>query len=945
MAKRTNRNHRKNWTRLISGLFVGGVLLFQGTGYITSTLAASNVDVTEGAVIDEPGTYGLCGPEAPATGVEVVNMNGNLTIEGGTEENVTDTYLARLNDDGTILNGVDLSNEGATTISNIYVGWDGEGSLTINGRDADSMSTLNLAANEEELGLRIGDNGSAGVVTVKQYGKIVNKGAIVVGKDGTLVFDASNGPEAYAGSGLLSNSGMILVRNSTEEGNRINFDNYSDSSTGILSVAGDARLSREGESLEINGNVTTGLGLTLSSNTENEVENVSVTGTLKVNDALTLDPGEKQINLTNTGTIYAAKMNLGSKMSFEHKGTLAVGTMNLDDGGQFTATGDNRTVTGMLAEGNQVNLNAGGTMVLNNSLTFENMTVNYNGANISAAETAADSTAFVIGKSAEMKVTDGARVMGANLTIAEGGQFVAENNQSLSLADGKDLTVNGAVLVDFDALGEGSAPVFALGENAHAKFNLGSRIKVKDLSAAKSGERTVTLVTTQTDSDNIYASDLGLDSSAFIVLTDNRETANRDKMYQVTLDVKDFADFGQTANQKAFGRYVDSFRVTGNESDALKGMLNNVMDIKSADEVRAAYDALSATQKANSMMLAMSDPWQYAFDQMNYGTHRAYTQGSPCSNGICRGQVVYEDPAYAGGYDGGYYAGGCGLYSMMSPKSVWASVHHTGFDARSDNNSDGYYIARTGISLGYDMVNCSDVTAGVTFDYSQPFLRGTNHSINASDFRLGLYGKRHFLTGSELAVYVGGGLQNYTSKRDVEVTPIKLHEFYRSAYNGGAFSAAVQLAHNCTLNGWTVVRPFCQIDTQQVWQEGSAEGDAEKSATALRYDSASWNRTFARAGIETEVNNRFMRISGRCFYAGQLNDSIPTMEAGFVGDYTGNVMTIQGVDLGKSYFDVGTGVLGYLDTCYRVALSANYDFASGDKSTAHTGSVNLSYTF
>ncbi|MBO7680205.1 MAG: hypothetical protein J6S75_11105, partial [Thermoguttaceae bacterium] len=78
MAKRTNRNHRKNWTRLISGLFVGGVLLFQGTGFITSTLAAAevkNVNITEETEV--AGTnyiYGLYGGTVPASGSEIVDL-------------------------------------------------------------------------------------------------------------------------------------------------------------------------------------------------------------------------------------------------------------------------------------------------------------------------------------------------------------------------------------------------------------------------------------------------------------------------------------------------------------------------------------------------------------------------------------------------------------------------------------------------------------------------------------------------------------------------------------------------------------------------------------------------------------------------------------------------------------------------------------------------------
>ena len=967
MAKRTNRNHRKNWTRLISGLFVGGVFLFQGTGFITSPLAAAevkNVNITEQTEVT--GTdylYGLYGGTVPASGSEMVDLRENLIVDGSAT-----AYLGRLDESAStamLLNGVNLSNydAGEGTISSIYVGYgsDGGGKLTINGSGEDSLSTLTMYDGTGR-GLFIGTGDDTAEVVVGQYGAISNLGNVTVGSNGALTLNNTNGSKGFGGTGLLSNAGVITVNNSTEEGNSAFLDNYTDTDDAILKAAGDIRISREAADLAINGSVSAS-NLTLSSNSGNTEENISVSGQLNVDGALALDPQvdqstTKKINLTNTGIIEAGSLDLDSSNKFFDNsgdlelgtlsvgsggemstGSLTVGTMDLDDGGKVTAEG---TLTGRDTDGNQVNLD-GGQLVLSDSLTFENTTVDFGGTSVSSETAAPANTAFVVGDAAEMVVSGTNARMGTHLSVADGGQFSALDDNTLTLAEDKNLDVDGTVLVDFEALKDSSNPVFKLQGDGVAHFTADSQIRVKDLSEAQSGTYTVTLVKSATASGNSYNSDLVQNSSAFATLSDNRSTAT--DTYQLYLTLNNFESLGQTVNQKSFGRYVDAFRLSGDESVALKGMLNEMMDIDDAQIVRAAYDTLSAAQKANSMMLAMSDPWQYAFDQMNYGTHRCYTQGSPCSNGICRGQMAYgyDDQYYA---DGCCYDGCCGMYGCMAPNSVWASVHHTGFDADTDNNSDGYYISRTGISLGYDMISSSDVLAGVTFDYSQPFLRATDHSINMSDFRLGFYGKRRFYTGAELAVYVGGGAQNYTSKRNVSIPAIGLNEFYRSAFNGGTFSAAAQLAHNYNLNCWTVLRPFCQVDTQQVWQGSSAEEVGKSTdAAALRYNKASWNRSFVRAGVETEVNNRFMRISGRCFYSGQLNDSAPEMEAGFVGDYTGGVMTIQGVDLGQSYIDVGAGIIGYLDTCYRVALSANYDFAAGDKSKAHTGTVNLSYTF
>lgn len=570
----------------------------------------------------------------------------------------------------------------------------------------------------------------------------------------------------------------------------------------------------------------------------------------------------------------------------------------------------------------------------------------------------------------------GGKAVNGSMTFNSGSTLELTEGETLTLAAGKDLTVESGGVINVNFADDAESVSLVKLSNAVndegtvtdegiAILAEGSEINLtEDILTKKGNDYSLTLIETAagniTDSSTFETAE-----SAFYTLSKELVETDEQSQLNLNLTVKDFEDLGETANEKSFGRYVDSFRTDEeNYSEELGGMLSDIMDLESADDVRAVYNELSAASKANSLMLAMSDPWQNAFDQMNWGTHRGYTKKGPNPYGqygrICRGQdseyVVYEEGAEAeyGGYYGGYYGQGflgsvlnsvfC-PYNSMEPNSAWASFHHTSFSARTDDNSDNYGISRSGVTVGYDLISAENVIAGLMFDYSQPYLYMNDDRINMGDFKLGFYGKREYSNQMELSLYIGGGFQDYIYKRTVSAPAIGQDARFRTTYSGGSLAGAIQLAKNIDLNYWSVIRPFVQFDTQQVWQDAVDE-DAAVSVTALRYNKADWNRSFVRAGFETEANNQFMRLTSRVFYSGQIGgDSAPEMEAGFMGDYSGNIMTIQGVDLGESFFDVGVGALGYLDCDYRWAISGNYDFAASDKSNAHTGVVSLSYSF
>lgn len=529
--------------------------------------------------------------------------------------------------------------------------------------------------------------------------------------------------------------------------------------------------------------------------------------------------------------------------------------------------------------------------------------------------------------------------------------------------------------IRFDLDGEENSPLITLvpSGSTGAAAEIHSDIVLDDtLRNYTPGKRVVTLIETS-NADSVY--DIGsisvgdgLSGNSLFMTRSGRVSDDKTD-YLLDITTKGFDDFAQTVNQHNAAQYIDGMlKNPEGISDELGDFITDVMDLSEDTDPRAVnrvLDALSGANRANAMMLAMTDPWQYSFNQLGWQTHRDYTpQCSSCSS-CCRGQMEYYGGEYYGGevyddgmiYEGGYGYGSVFGLGMASPKSMWAAAHTTSFNARNDDNCDKYGITNTGISLGYDMINYSGATVGVTFDYSQPFLYSSwedvNQHIDQSNFNLGLYGRRDYWNGFSLTGYVGFGLQHMNSKRNVRMAGIdpslaiaddlNTGNWYRSGYDGQSLAAALKIARDMPLYNWCVIRPLVQFDMQQVWL---GEGEETGSAIALKYNKSDWNRTLVRAGFETEKNTQFARFTSRFLYGCQLaGDSAPEMNASFVGDSTGNSMTIYGVDLGKNYFDAGLGALGYLDCDYRWALSGNYDFIATEQSAAHTGTVALSYSF
>ncbi|MBR5626661.1 MAG: autotransporter domain-containing protein, partial [Thermoguttaceae bacterium] len=498
-----------------------------------------------------------------------------------------------------------------------------------------------------------------------------------------------------------------------------------------------------------------------------------------------------------------------------------------------------------------VNLNGQGLILAEegSTLTFTDVTVNNNSERNGYA-LSADTLVF----SGNSIYNGGKTVRVDNMTFETGATLALGVNDNLTFDENGVLTLeSGSILaVDFSDTENG---MVTLTGNGTANFEEGSIIRVANASSLAEGDYTNrTLVTTETE-NNIFESTY--EDTAFFSLTGTVEGTN----LILNLNVKkNFADLGTTPNEVAVGEYIDSFRMDSeNVSEDLQLLLDDVMAQKDAALVAQTLDSFSGVNRANSMMLAMNNPWQAPFHQLVFGNHKGRCCVMETGCPVCPGQQMQCDSACDAPCDD------CGMGTSALfhsaeriPHNAWFTTRYTSFNANSDGNSEKYGISDTGLNLGYDWINCNDTKVGLVFGYAQPYLYSHSNRIHMSNFQLGVYGGHEFADGWETRVYFGFGIQEYTNKRTFNEAGHT--ERFRTVYDGNTLAGSFQLGRSFQVSPLSLFRPFVQFDSQQVWQQGANETGG---AAALIYQSGDWNRTFVRGGIETEFNTMFLQFTSR----------------------------------------------------------------------------------
>ena len=228
------------------------------------------------------------------------------------------------------------------------------------------------------------------------------------------------------------------------------------------------------------------------------------------------------------------------------------------------------------------------------------------------------------------------------------------------------------------------------------------------------------LTATGTLADNIFNTIVDVSSTWFAAMLGY----DADARYYLTLSLVDsdpLARFATTHNRRQIVNAVYDLTGLGTKTDA---------------EWDAFIDGINGTQLvADAQMMALWQPWRKAFNQLyNYDT-------------TGRGYL--------------------GQTRNHSARNAWFDGYYRNVNAQSDGNADSYDEHRGGVMVGIDQQLDGRNLFGVTFGYGNPIAKNRHGRIEADDYTFGLYGKSRIAQCLWMNTYLGFGLQEYESRRDV----------------------------------------------------------------------------------------------------------------------------------------------------------------------------------
>ena len=580
-------------------------------------------------------------------------------------------------------------------------------------------------------------------------------------------------------------------------------------------------------------------------------------------------------------------------------------------------------------------------------LTFENTAV-VNASQRSGDAAYALSSDNITFTGAAASYSGGKNVRTSSMTFKDGATLELGLADALTLAENGSLKIGkgGVLSVEFDADGEGAGKAILSGSGV-AELEEGSVIAASNASKLKDGVYSGVAIETNGDA-NVFKGTTR--ETAFYSLTANVSEDGSKLNLELKVD-GDARKYASGDNQNAVAEALNAIRIDDqNVSQELRTTLDALSGVETAAEATAGLAELVGDVRANSLAMAANSPWRRPFEQLDLTGRRNGTNAAAAAEQYwTRGQVgEYVDGGEYAVYDnyngyGGYYGQSAlrPTANFGAPTSAWFASSYRGLEANSDDNSREFGVTETGLAVGYEAARESGALVGLAFGFSKPRLWSEGDSVEASNFQLGFYGGFASTTGWETKFYVGGGLQDYASKRFVGFGGV--NERLDADFGGQTLAAALRFDRPFQTDAYRVWRPVVQFDFEQVWQDGATEIGG---GSALTFDDSDWSRAFARVGLESEFNSPFLLFDARAFYGIMLtDDAAPVSTARFAGFNGDSTFTVAGVDQGESFFEAGLGARGYLDCERRWVVGGDYDFVASKKTTSHLGTVSLSYIF
>ncbi len=866
------------------GKRTGGTLTLDQYAYTQITGLTDKMDAT-GAVVKKDGKYDVW-------------LDGNMTLNG--------TLIA--------------AKEGSKAVASTGIRWRGDSTIS---------STGGLRA--KDLDLLVATDDKEGAV------KLENSGGLIVTGDFAVKFDES------------AKSFELVNKAESSKGAWIESWTLGENQTFTNGVAKDEKTKAafDVNKLTLSGGKARALGVSTA-----RISTLNIDADSQNGQVAALEAGDsaaitvKEFNLERGLAKLASKTGAGGLKAFSSATVYNVGKADQksDEFAQLQIWDNDASFNG-----GTVKLQGQGLLVQeeNFKLTFENTAV-VNASQRSGNAAYALSSDNITFTGAAASYSGGKTVRTSLMTFKDGATLELGLADDLVLAENGSLKIGkgGVLSVEFAADGASVGQAVLSGAGV-AELEEGSVIAASNASALEDGVYTGVAIKTNGDANVFKAT---TKETAFYTLTASASENGQDLNLELKIN-GDTSKYAKNANTTAISDTIDAIRTDDeNVSKELRATLDALSGVETGVEATEGMTELAGDVRANSLAMAANSPWRRPFEQLDLTGRRNGTSAAAAAEQYwTRGQV--------GGYvDGGEYAGykgyngydGCygqsalrPIASLGAPTSAWFASSYRGLEANSDDNSREFGVSETGMAVGYEAARDSGALVGLTFGFSKPRLWSEGDRVEASNFQLGLYGGFAAANGWETKFYVGGGLQDYASKRRVAIGDLR--ETLGADFNGQTLAAALRFDRPFQTDQFRVWRPVVQVDFEQVWQDGATETGG---GSALTFDDADWSRAFARVGLESEFNSPFLLFDARAFYGILLtDDAAPVSTARFAGFNGDSTFTVAGVDQGDSFFETGLGARGYLDCERRWVIGGDYDFVASEKTTSHLGTVSLSYIF
>lgn len=226
---------------------------------------------------------------------------------------------------------------------------------------------------------------------------------------------------------------------------------------------------------------------------------------------------------------------------------------------------------------------------------------------------------------------------------------------------------------------------------------------------------------------------------------------------------------------------------------------------------------------------------------------------------------------------------------------------------------------------------------GLYGGYFTPYLWQGGDRVEAEDYHTGLFLQQNH-RGVEFYAFGGYAHQDYRMRRFIDLSALNLPdhrwpEQYKGKTKGDSYSFSLEVTRPQHFGNYYIVKPYVGVDYLGASQKGFTETGG---LYALRYDGARYEQWVARMGVKVKRETPLYSILLRAQYANQFDgNAYPDSAARFATVRTAEEMTIRGVDLGRNFVTLGSGLNFYLNSAQSRVLTADYELNAGKKSTSH----------